>query len=159
MILLDFDGKIEGASTVPHYEHWIPCESIEFGVEREVTQATGSSRERETSNPSFSDILITKQTDIASTALFEHSLGARDLEEATIVFIRTGGTDFNQPYLTIELHQPLLSAYTLSSEGSHPTELITINFTRISYRFDHWDGGRFERGQEAKWDLSTSTKY
>lgn len=64
MILLNFETAIKGAATVDKHTDWITVDSIQFGVGRSISSVGGGS-DRETSNPSFSEVTCSKNTDIA----------------------------------------------------------------------------------------------
>ena len=59
MILLKFATPINGESTVAGHDKWITVDSIQFGVGRGVS-SVGGGGDRETSNPSFSEVTLTK---------------------------------------------------------------------------------------------------
>ena len=160
MILLNLDdGKIKGDSAVDGYEDWITLDSVQFGVGRAIS-TSGTGKDRDTSNPSFSEITITKSTDTTSGELFQQSCGGKAMGKAELVWIQTGGTDEgNQPYLTIELTDPIISSYSISSGGERPNESVSLNFTKIKFRYDAFDGAKITKGRDVTWDLMTNKKH
>jgi len=65
MILLKFATAINGESTVTGHDKWINLDSVQLGVGRSITMVGGGG-DRETSNPSFSEVTCAKSMDVAS---------------------------------------------------------------------------------------------
>lgn len=158
MILLDFAGQIKGDSQVEEHTDWITVESVQFGVGRSVSMS-GGGKDRETSNPSFSEITFSKTTDISSADLFYQSVQGKALGNATIHFIQTGGTDSSQAYMKVTLVDAIVSSYSVSSGGDRPSESISVNFTKIEFQYDAFDGSKITTGTPKKWDLMGNKSY
>lgn len=153
MILLKFATAINGESTVAKHDKWITVDSIQFGVGRSIT-SIGGGGDRETSNPSFSEVTFSKSTDVASTELFMQATCGKSLGKAEVHFIQTGGTAAKgQVYLTLELDEAVVSSYSMSSSGDRPSESFSINFTKVSYKYDKYDGDKITAGTAKKWNL------
>ena len=67
-ILLKISG-VDGSSTLAKFEKQIECDSWSFSV-AQPTSGSKSGSERNSANPIFSDITLTKESDISSTSLF-----------------------------------------------------------------------------------------
>jgi len=159
MILLKFSTQIKGTSTVSGHTDWITIDSLQMGVGRAIS-VSGGGTDRDTSNPSFSEISLSKATDIASADLFMQAVCGKSLGKAEIHFIQTGGSDKKQQvFLTIELEGPIISSYSASSGGERPSETFSINFTKISYKYDSFTGDSVVTGTPKKWDLETNATY
>nr|WP_314539460.1 type VI secretion system tube protein Hcp [uncultured Massilia sp.] len=159
MILLKFATQIKGTSTVSGHTDWITIDALQMGVGRAIS-VSGGGKDRDTSNPSFSEITLTKATDIASADLFMQAVGGKSLGKAEIHFIQTGGTDKKQQvFLTLELDGAIISSYSASSNGERPSETFTINFTKISYKYDSFTGDSVVTGTPKKWDLEANATY
>jgi type VI secretion system secreted protein Hcp len=159
MILLKFKTEIKGTSTVDGHKDWITVDAIQMGVGRAIS-VSGGGTDRDTSNPSFSEISLTKATDIASADLFMQAVCGKSLGSAEIHFMQTGGTDKKQQvFLTIELDGPIISSYSVSSGGERPSESFSINFTKISYKYDTFSGETVKTGTAKKWDLEANAVY
>lgn len=159
MILLKFATAINGDSVVEGHEKWITIDSLQFGVGR-VISASGGGADRETSNPSFSELTLTKSTDVASADLFMQAVCGKGLGQAEIHFLQTGGADKKQQvYLKIDLADAIISQYSTSSGGDRPAESFTINFTKISYQYDAFSGTKVTTGTPKKWDLIKNAVY
>ena len=159
MILLKFATEIKGDSTVPAHENWITVESCQLGVGRAIS-ASGGGKDRDTSNPSFSEVTLTKSTDIASSDLFAQATYGKGLGKAEIHFIQTGGQgNESQVYLIYELEEAIISSYSLSSGGDRPSESISINFTKIAMTYHAFSGTTKTTGTPKKWDLMANKTF
>lgn len=159
MILLKFATAINGDSVVAGHEKWITIQSLQFGVGRAIT-SSGGGADRETSNPSFSEVTLSKSTDIASADLFMQAVCGKSLGKAEIHFLQTGGADKKQQvYLIIELSEAIVSSYSTSSGGDRPSESLSLNFTQISYQYDQFSGEAIVTGTPKKWDLTTNATF
>lgn len=159
MILLKFATAINGDSIVAGHEQWITISSVQLGVGRAIS-VSGGGKDRETSNPSFSEVTLTKSTDIASADLFMQSVCGKSLGKAEIHFVQTGGADKKQQvYLKIELTDAIVSSYSASSGGDRPSESFSLNFTQISYQYDAFSGDNITTGTAKKWDLMANATF
>ena len=159
MIVLKFATAINGESTVEKHDKWITIESIQFGSGRAVS-SVGGGGDRETSNPSFSEVSMTKKMDVASTELFMQATCGKSLGKAEIHFIQTGGTAAKgQSYLMLELDEAIVSSYSMNSDGDRPSESFSLNFTKISYQYDKFDGGKIVTGTAKKWNLEKNAVW
>ncbi|OAJ58748.1 hypothetical protein A6V36_29770 [Paraburkholderia ginsengiterrae] len=157
MILLNFATQIKGTSKVEGHTDWIAVNSLQLGVGRAISTSSDGATDRDTSNPSFSEVTFSKPTDISSADLFAQSIYGKSLGKAEIHFIQTGGTDKNdQVYLKIELEEAIISSYSLSSGGDRPSESFCLNFAKISYQYDQFDGATVKTGTPKKWDLTAN---
>ena len=159
MILLNFAKQIKGASQVDGHKDWVVVDSLQFGVGRSITSVGGGS-DRETSNPSFAEITCTKSTDIASADLYFQAVAGKSLGKCEIHFVQTSGTDSKgQVYLILELDEAIVSSYSVSSGGERPSESFSINFTKISYQYNAYDGDKVTTGTAKKWDVEKNQAY
>ncbi len=160
MILIKFATEIKGDSTVASHENWITVDSLQLSVGRAIS-ASGGGTDRETSNPSFSEITLSKTMDKASTELMMQATCGKSLGEATIHFIQTGGADAKgQHFLEYKLEEAIISSYSVSSGGDRPTEDISINFNGFKMTYNTFkDGNISEKGAEKGWDLSKNEAF
>lgn len=157
MILLKFEKEIKGDSKVEGHDGWITVDSFQLGVGRAIT-TSGGGKDRDTSNPSFSEATLTKSTDIASSDLFFQSICGKSLGTATIEFIQTGG-DKLQKFLVYELTDAIVSSYSVSSGGERPNESVSLNFTKISMKYNQFSGDTVAEGKPKKWDLMANKTF
>ena len=70
--------------------------------------------------------------DTSSASLFQESLTGEG-HNVVLYFTDTKNKP-NANYLQIELENVLISGFSMSSGGDKPTESISLNFTKITYR-------------------------
>lgn len=159
MILLNFKTQIKGPSQVDAHKDWIIVDSLQVGVGRAIS-SIGGGGDRETSNPSFSEVTCAKSTDVSSADLYFQSVAGKSLGKCEIHFLQTHGTDAKgQVYLSIELEEAIISSYSMSSGGERPSESFSINFTKISYQYNAYDGDKVTTGTAKKWDIEKNQSY
>lgn len=154
MILVNFETTIKGDSTVAGHEDWITCDSLQVGVGRSISHS-GGGKDREVSNPAFSEIVCTKSSDMASTELFMQATCGKSLGKAEIHFIQTGGAEAKgQVYMIWELADAIVSSYNMSSGGERPSESFSISFNEISSQYNTFDeGGTPTEGEKKGWNV------
>jgi type VI secretion system secreted protein Hcp len=158
MILLKL-GAINGLSDIADHEKWITIDSLQFGVGRAIS-IVGGGADRDTSNPSFSEITVSKSMDISSPDIFAEAIAGKAADKAELHFIQTAGTQEKpQVFLKLTLISPLVSSYSMSSGGERPSESLSINFTKIEYQYDSFSGDKVTTGTPKKWDLVKNQKY
>mgnify|MGYP003572611536 FL=1 len=152
MILLKFDKAINGESEVAGHENWINVSSFQIGVGRSIS-TVGGGGDRETSNPSFSEVTLARSTDKASQDLMIQACGGVSLGNATIDFLQTGGTAKGQIYLQYVLEDCIVSSYSVSSGGERPSESLSLNYTKLKMTYNAFTGGVVTKGTAKGWDL------
>jgi type VI secretion system secreted protein Hcp len=154
MILLKFDPELKGDSKVEKHDGWITIDSLQMGLGRAVS-TSGAGTDRDTSNPSFSEVSLSKSMDVASAQLMLEAACGLALTTATIHFIQTGGKDAKgQHYLELILDKPILSSYSMSSGGDRPNESLSINFNGFKMQYNPLtEGGTVTTGEAKGYDL------
>ena len=154
MIVLNFKTPIKGDSTVAKHEDWITIDSFQFGVGRAIS-TSGVGKDRDTSNPSFSEVSLHKAMDVASVDLMQQAICGKSLGTATLHFIQTGGADAKgQVYLEIELSEAIVSSYSITSGGDRPSESFSINFNQYKMKYSTFGEGKAAvAGQFKGWNL------
>ena len=71
-IYLKYEG-IDGEATHAKHEKWIDIGSLQFGLGRAISTPAGAAANREASEPSVSEVTVTKLLDSASSKLFTES--------------------------------------------------------------------------------------
>lgn len=156
-IVINFAGKIKGNSTVEKHENWVTADSMQFGVGRSISGAAGG-KSREVSNPSFSEITLTRSTDISSPEIYKSAIGGKALGDVQIHLYQTYENTI-QVYLMMTLKDAIISQYTASSAGDRPTESFSVNFTKVEYQYDDFDGKTKTTGTPVKWDVMGNRAY
>ena len=131
-IFLKYDG-IDGEATTTGFEKWIEVNSFQFGVGRGISSAYGQST-RESSIASVSEISLTKPSDGSSPKLMVAALTGTLDKKVTISMVRTSQGSV-QPYMVYELEGCGVSGYSVSSGGDRPSESVSLNFDKISFKY------------------------
>jgi type VI secretion system secreted protein Hcp len=155
-IYMKIDG-IKGNVEAAGHAEWIEVNSIQWGVGRGIATATGTSKDREASAPSISEVVVTKMLDIASPYIFSEAC----VGKSKPIQIHLVKTDANQleTYLEYTLTNSLISGYSVSSGGDRPTESISINFTKIELKYIPWkDDHTKDSPIPAGYDMATAKK-
>ncbi|MDB5407384.1 MAG: hypothetical protein JWL84_2296 [Rhodospirillales bacterium] len=126
-------GKIDGTVTATGHEKWIECNSFQFGVGRGISTPVGAAQERETSAPSVSEITLSKSFDGASPLLLQEALTGKGTQ-VQLDFVQTQANKL-ETYLTISLTNTMISGFSASSGGDRPSESLSLNFTKIEYKY------------------------
>jgi type VI secretion system secreted protein Hcp len=111
----------------------IEISSFQWGASRGISSPTGGSADRESSAPSVSEIVVTKNQDSASPLFSKCAATGCHYPSATLYVRKAGGTQME--YLTYQLSNVMVSAYHVSSGGDRPMESITLNFTKIEMKY------------------------
>ena len=137
-IYMNWDGA-PGAVTTKGFEKWIEVSSFQWGVGRNIGSAARGSKTREASEPHFSEIVVTKVLDKATTKLFTEAV-AGDLSKTVKFKFTTTTKDKVDTYLAFELSDCACSSLTMSAgpEGI-PMESLSINFTKVMFTYTERD--------------------
>jgi type VI secretion system secreted protein Hcp len=150
-------GDIDGAVSTDGFDKWIELSSFQMGVGRAIGSAARGAETREASEPSISEIVVTKRLDKSSTKLFMDAV-AGDLS-ATVKFKFTTTTkDKVDTFLAFELTNCGLSGFSLSSGGDAPTESLSLNFTKVMFTYTGRDSKVGGSPDTVGYDLLKMTK-
>src|SRR4051794_18739393 len=150
-------GSIDGAVTTKGFDKWIELNSFQWGVGRAIGTAARGMETRESSEPSISEIVVTKRMDKSSTKLLMDAV-AGDLS-ATVKFKFTTTTkDTVDTFLAMEVENCGLSGYSLSSGGDAPSESLSLNFTKVSMTYTGRDSKVGGSPDTVGYDLTTMAK-
>lgn len=135
-IYLKIDG-IDGNATHDSHKQWIDVDSMSWGVGRAISTVAGSAQNREASQPSLSEVSITKTMDGASPKLLTEACTGSAGKLVKIHFVSTGSPGVT--YAEYELTNGLIASYSLSTGGDKPSESLSISFTKIQYKYTPYD--------------------
>lgn len=148
---------IDGLVTAAGHEKWIDCSSLQWGVGRAISSSVGSSRDREASKPSISEVSITKDMDESSPLIFTEACVGKGKQVE--IHLCTVGTDQIETYMEYILSDCMVSGYSVSSGGEKPSESISLSFTKMEMKFiPHDDAGKAASPIPAGYDLMQGTK-
>jgi type VI secretion system secreted protein Hcp len=150
-------GKIAGAVTTDGFKDWIECGSFQWGVGRGIGTAARGSGNREGSEPSLSEITLTKITDISSVKLLQDAWGGT-MDNKCIIQFTTTTKNKVETYLKYELENVGLSGFSISSgSDGMPSESISLNFTKITKTFSGLDPATKANPVTGAYDLTSMT--
>ena len=135
-IYVNYDG-IPGEATQQDHTKWIDVLSLSWGVGRGISTVSGSTNNREASEPSVSEVSIVKMFDASSPKLFTESCTGNAGKTVKIDLTTTGSPGVT--YCTYTLTNALVSSYSVSTGGDRPTESISISFTKMEFKFTPYD--------------------
>lgn len=127
-------GSLDGEGTATGFEKWIEVQSFQWGVGRGISSGVGGGSKREASAPSVSEIVVTKTMDAASPLLLKEAIGGK-AATVKIHMTQTDNDGKHVAYQKYELHNTLVSGYSLSSGGDRPSESLSLNFTKIDSEY------------------------
>jgi type VI secretion system secreted protein Hcp len=126
---------IKGSSTSDKFKDLILLDSLSFGVSRNIAGAHRTDKNREASEPSVSEVTVTKMMDVASPKLFVESV-ASDLKNDVEITFATTTAKTTAEFLSYKLANVGLSHYSVSAGADGiPVETLVLNFTKLEMKF------------------------
>jgi len=146
-------ADVKGPVTTEGFKNWIELESMQLGTHRSIGTAARGSTSREHSEPSISEIVVTKRTDVASPKLFLDSVAGK-LDNKVEIKMTTTTKGKVETFFTIKLENTGISSYNVSSHGDMPMESLSLNFTMITETFTGMDPGIGGSPETVGYDLT-----
>ena len=146
-------GSIKGAVTTDGFKDWIELDSFHWGVGRAIGTAARGATSREHSEPSLSEVTVTKRMDLGSPKLFLDAVAGKLDSKVDIKFTTTTKGKV-ETFLTYKLEDTGLSGYSISSGGDLPIESLSLNFTKITMSFTGHDPGIGGSPETVGYDLT-----
>lgn len=145
-LYLSMDGIKSGSTNA-----LIRIESIQWGVGRGISSASGGTGRREASLPSFSEVTLTKSLDSSSVQLAKGAAGGSEVK-CFLIYVNAAGVQVYK----LELEGVLISGYSFTAGEERPRESLSLNYTKITWSYQTVDGEGEPVGPPAKagWDLS-----
>jgi len=131
-IYMKIDG-IDGSVTAKGFEKWIELNSLQLGVGRAISMSVGNAANRASGKPSISEITVTKSMEDSSAGLLTEALSGAKGKKVVIKVVESGTT--LKEYVSYELEDTLVSAYSVSTGGGAPSESLSLSFTKILVSF------------------------
>jgi len=155
-IYMEIDG-IKGGVTAEGHPDWIEIDSLQWGVGRGIGMGVGASGKREASNPTVSEVSVTKRMDKTSSLLFQEACIGKG-KKVTLHLVKTGA-DKLQTYMEYILEDCMISGYSVSSGGDRPSESISLSFDKMTMSYTPYDNtGTAQTPVKAGYDLAKATK-
>ena len=146
-------GDIKGDATQQNHKEWMDISSIHWNVSRNMNTLAGAAANREASEPSISEVTLTKVSDKSSVRLFQEACTGNKGKTAVIHMVTTG--DPGETYIEYTLDNALIANYSVDSHGDRPVEHIRINFTKMQVKYTPRDAANTGQGQQvAAYDLA-----
>jgi|SRR5579863_505214 len=146
-------GNINGPVTTEGFPKWIELQSFKFKATRKIGTGARSAISREHNEPSFDEVEIKKLTDVASPKLFLDSVAGK-LDNKVIIKFTTTTKGKVETYLTFQFEDTGISHYEMfSGDGGMPTEILQLNYIRMSKTFTGMDPGISGSPETVGYDL------
>lgn len=159
-IFVNYTG-IKGESSDKGHKDWMDVETLHWGVSRQLTSATSTMNDRESSNAVISDLVITRRMDSATPNLFIESCCGTG-KDVVIHLSKTGQGDGANIYMEYTLKNALISEYSVnaaSQSTDRPMEQITISFVDVEVKYTpHDEDGNALAAIAVGFDTATNTK-
>lgn len=149
-------GSIEGDATHQDHLNWIAVDSMSWGTSRAISTTPGNVQNREASEPSISEVTVSKVMDKSSIYLFQESCTGNKGQDCTIHVVQTGSP--GRTVVEYKLFNTLVSGYSASSGGEAPTESVSFNFTKMYFKYITYKADGSESPAFATYDTGTTTK-
>jgi type VI secretion system secreted protein Hcp len=146
-------GSIKGPVTTEGFKDWIELSSFHWGVGRAIGTAARGAYSREHSEPSISEITVTKRTDVASPKLLADAVAGKLDSKVEIKFTTTTKGKV-ETFLTYKLENTGISNHGMSSGGDMPVESLQLNFTKITMTFTGMEPGITGSPETVGYDLT-----
>jgi type VI secretion system secreted protein Hcp len=132
-IFVKFDG-VPGEAEDKDHKEWTDVESVSHSVSRSIEPgAEGVRRKRGSTN--IGDIVVSRHVDKSSSVLAQRVADGTIIPNVKIEYCNKVGAK-EEPYLTYELKDVILTSYSLSSSsGEVPAESISLNFHSLSWKY------------------------
>jgi len=155
-IYIQIDG-IKGDVTSKGHEGWIEVHSCDFEVKRELEIQTGKVVNRESTTPTFAEVILTKHADQSSPKLFDKACRGKAIDTVKIDLCRT--SEEMKAYSQYTLNDVIISKYadSMHHEGK-PIETIHLNYTKIEKVYTPGDA-QHQSGSpiRSSYDIKTAT--
>src|SRR3954470_8827698 len=149
-------GSIKGPVTTDGFKDWIELESFHWGSSRHIGTAARGSTSREHSEPTLSEVTVTKRTDVASPKLFLDSVAGKLDSKAEIKFTTTTKGKV-ETFLTYKMEDTGISRYSIGSNGDMLIETLSLNFAKITKTFTGTAPGVSGSPETVGYDLTQMT--
>ena len=154
-IYVQIEG-IKGDATHQSHVDWLDVSSLQWGVGRAISTPTGSTQNREASEPSVSEVTFTKLMDKSTADIFKESCVGKTGKTVKIDLVTTGSP--GDTYMTYTLTNALVSGYSVSTGGDRPVENVSLNFTKIEMKYIPYDNKNNPMSPlPASYDMTTTT--
>ena len=151
-------GDIKGSVTTDGFKDWVELGSFQWGVGRSVNSTSGSSDTREGSEPSVSEIVVTKRMDKASPKLWQDAVGG-DFSKDVTISMTTTTKDKVETFVEYDLKEVGLSGYSSNGRSDDaPAESLSLNFSQVTWKYIGRDSKIAGTPEVVGWNLTEQKK-
>lgn len=159
-IFLKWAG-IEGEVSDPSHQGWLDIDDLSWGVQRAITSAPSTRKDRESANAEITDLTITRRMDKASPSLFMAACCGKG-QELTLHLTKTGSGQGSDVFMAYTLSNALVRHYRIKARRqgqTRPLEQIIVSFEAIEAKYTPYDDdGIAEAPIAVGFDTSTNEK-
>ncbi len=152
---------VQGESGDSNHKNWMDLESMQWGVDRQITSGTSTINDRESSNAVISDLHLVRKMDSATPPIFIESCCGKG-KEIIIHLTKTGSGSGADVYMEYKLKNALISSYNVSGDSQdtdRPMEHLTISFIDAEVKYTPYDeDGNALAAIAVGFDTATNTK-
>lgn len=152
---MKIDG-IEGESTDSGHDKWINLLNLSQGVSRPM-KAGAADNTRSRASADVGDVVIVKEMDASTPKLIQALCDGKNFKEITIDLCTQTGQGKRVAYYQVKLTDVYITSYDVSggaTDGSVPTESLSMNFAKIEWTYDKLDKqGKSQGKVPAQWDV------
>lgn len=125
------DGAVKGNVTAQAHEEWVELDSLQWGLNRNISMIAGRTSDRETSTVAVDQITLIKRVDQSSPDFFKASISDPKGKNASIHLCRTSSDEI-LTYMELNFEKAVVSSYNISSdhEGNN-VEQLTLSFGKV----------------------------
>ena len=151
-------GAIAGSTTTDGFKDWIQVNSFQWGVGRGVSLPHGAEDTREGSEPSISEVVVTKRMEKSSPKLWQDAVGGDFGTEVQVKFTTTT-KDKVESFLEYKFTNTGLSGYSVAGSGDNaPDESLSLNFAKVEWKYGQIDAKTGTKWETVSWDLTQQKK-
>ncbi len=151
-------GDIKGSVTTDGFKDWIELGSFQWGVGRSVNSPSKGEDTREGSEPSISEVVVSKRMDKASPKLWQDAVGG-DFSKDVTISMTTTTKDKVETYLEYSLKEVGLSGYSASGGADDsPGESLSLNFSAVTWKYTGRDAKIAGTPEVVGWSLTQQKK-
>lgn len=146
-------GNITGDVTTAGYVGDIELNSFSLSVSRAVSNPTGGSSQRETSAPLFSDAALEAPSSSADVPLFSQALQGEGQNASIFITQTIQGNVVT--FAEWDFTNTLIDSFSTASDGDRPEDSLSLNFTKVTYKWSNFDNtGTLIGSESVTYDLT-----
>ena len=151
-------GDIKGSVTTDGFKDWIELGKFQWGVGRSVNSSSKGSDTREGSEPSVSEVVVSKRMDKASPKLWQDAVGG-DFSKDVTISMTTTTMDKVETFVEYQLKEVGLSGYSAGAGADDaPQESLSLNFSAVTWKYIGRDSKIAGTPEVVGWDLAQQKK-